>query len=103
MTPFEEINVPDTNAPVFCDNKVAIDIAYNQKIGNRSKYIHVAHHLVLEKGESRQISLLQIELADNWADIWINELLLVILQKLRTAIIDAKLRGMLDFGGYIII
>jgi hypothetical protein len=33
----EELNMPVTNAAMFCDNKAAIDIAYNQKIGDRSK------------------------------------------------------------------
>jgi hypothetical protein len=30
----EELNVPVTNAAMFCDNKATIDIAYNHKIGD---------------------------------------------------------------------
>jgi hypothetical protein len=60
----EELNVPVTNAAMFCDNKTAIDMAYNHKIGDRSKHINVTYHLVRENVESQWISLLQVESAD---------------------------------------
>jgi hypothetical protein len=56
---FEELNMPVTNAAMFYDNKAAIDIAYNHKIGDRSNHIDIAYHLVHENVESGQISLLQ--------------------------------------------
>jgi hypothetical protein len=86
----EELNVPVTNAAMFCDNKAAIDIAYNHKIGDRSKHIDVAYHLVRENVESGRISLLQVESAENLADICTKGLPQVTLRKLRTAIMDAK-------------
>jgi hypothetical protein len=52
MNTLEELNMPVTSAAMFCDNKTAIDIAYNHKIGNRSKHIDVAYHLVCENVES---------------------------------------------------
>jgi hypothetical protein len=48
----EELNVPVTNADMFCHNKAAIAIAYNCKIGDRSKHIDVAYYLVSENIES---------------------------------------------------
>jgi hypothetical protein len=90
MNALEELNVPVTNAAMFCDNKATIDIAYNHKIGDRSKHIDVAYHLVHENVESGQISLLQVESAENLANICTKGLLQVTLQKLRTPIMDAK-------------
>jgi hypothetical protein len=90
MNALEELNVLVTNAPMFCDNKAAIDIAYNLKIGDRSNHIHVAYHLVRENVESGRISLLQVESAENLADIRSKELPQVTLPKLRTPIMDAK-------------
>jgi hypothetical protein len=55
---------------------------------------------VPENVESGWISLLQIESAENLSDIWTKGLWSVTFPKLRTAIIDAKSEGMLDFGGY---
>jgi hypothetical protein len=49
----EELNVPVTNATIFCDNKPAINIAYNHTIDDRSKQIDIANHLVCENVESR--------------------------------------------------
>jgi hypothetical protein len=82
--------VPVTNAAMFCDNKAAIDIAYDHKIGDRSKYIDIAYHLVRQNVESGQISLLQVESAKNLADICTPGLPQVTLRKLRTAIMDGK-------------
>jgi hypothetical protein len=85
----EELNMPITNAAMFCDNKAAIDITYNHKIGDRSKHIDIAYHLEPENVESGRISLLQVESADNLADIYTKGLPQVTLRKLRTAIMDA--------------
>jgi hypothetical protein len=54
---------------MFCDIKVAIDIADNLKTGKRSKHINIAYHLVCEHGESGYISHLQVVLAKTLADI----------------------------------
>jgi hypothetical protein len=86
----EETNMPITNAAMFCDNQAAIDIAYNHKIGDRSKYIDIAYYLVRENIESGRISLLQVESAENLADICTKGLPQVTLRKLRTAIMDGK-------------
>jgi hypothetical protein len=86
----EELNMPVTNAAMFCNNKAAIDIAYIHIIGDRSKHIDVAYHLVHENVESGRISLLQVESAKNLADICTKGLPQVTLRKLRTAIMDAK-------------
>jgi hypothetical protein len=85
----EELNVPVTNGGMFCDNKATIDIAYNHKIGDRSKHIDVAYHLVRENVESGWISLLEVESAKNLADICTKGFAHVPLRKLRTAIMDA--------------
>jgi hypothetical protein len=47
----EELNMPVTNAAIFCDNKAAIVIAYNHKIGDRSKHFDIAYHLLCENVE----------------------------------------------------
>jgi hypothetical protein len=86
----EELNVPVTNATMFCDNKAAIDITYNHKIGDRSKHIDVAYYLVCENTESRQIALLQLKLAKNLANICTKGLPQMTLWKLRTGIMNAK-------------
>jgi hypothetical protein len=96
----EDLIVPVTNAAMFYNIKSAIDIAYNHKIGDRSKHIDVAYHLVHENIESGRISLLQIESDENLADICPKGLQQVTLRKLGTAIIDAIRGGILDFGGY---
>jgi hypothetical protein len=86
----EELNVPVTNAAMFCDNNSAIKIAYNHKIGDLFKHIDIAYHLVDENIESVRISLLQVESAENLADICTKVLPQVTLRKLWTAIMDAK-------------
>jgi hypothetical protein len=70
----EALNVPVTNAAMFCDNQAAIDIIYNHKIGDRSKHIDIAYHLVCENVESGRMSPLQVESAENLADICTNGL-----------------------------
>jgi hypothetical protein len=74
--------VPVTNATMFCDTTAAIDIAYNHKIGDLSKYIHIAYRSVCENVESRWISVLQVESAENLADIYTKGLPQVTLRKL---------------------
>jgi hypothetical protein len=86
----EELNLRVTIVAIFCHNKGAIDIIYNHKIGDRSKYIDIVYHLVCENVESGRISLLQAESAASLADICTNGLPQVTLRKLRTAIMDAK-------------
>jgi hypothetical protein len=86
----KEPNVPVTNAPMFCHYKAAINITYNHKIGDRSKHIEIAYHLVCENVESGRISLLQVESAEKLAEIWNKALPQVTLRKLQTAIMDAK-------------
>jgi hypothetical protein len=65
-----EINVPVPNDAMFCDNKAAINIAYNHKIDHRSKHIDVTCHLVHENVESSRISHLLVELGESLADIF---------------------------------
>jgi hypothetical protein len=60
--------VRGTNAAMFCDNKAAIDIAYNHKIGDLSKHLDIAYHLVRENVESARISFLQVKSAENLTD-----------------------------------
>jgi hypothetical protein len=48
----QEFYVPVTDAAMYWDNNTAIDIAYNHKIGNSSKHINVAYHLVPENVQS---------------------------------------------------
>jgi hypothetical protein len=89
-TALEELIVPVINAAMFCDNKAPIDIAYNQKIGDRSNHIDIAYHLVRENVKYGRISLLQVESGENLADICTKGLPQVTVWKLRTVIIDAK-------------
>jgi hypothetical protein len=67
-----------------------IDIAYNHKIGNRSKHIDVTYHLGCENVESGRMSLLQVESAEHLADIYTKRLPQVTLRKFRTVIMDTK-------------
>jgi hypothetical protein len=85
-----KLNVLVTNAAMFCDNKAAIDIAYNHKIGDRSKYIDVAYHLVRENVESGRICLLQVELDAILAYICTKGRSQITLRTLRPAIMDEK-------------
>jgi hypothetical protein len=82
--------VSNPNATMFCDYKAAIDIADNNKLGDRSKYIDIAYHLVHENLESSRIGLLQVDFAENLADICTTGLSHLTLLKLRTSIRDAK-------------
>jgi hypothetical protein len=86
----EELNMPVTNAAMFCDNKAAIDIAYNHNIGDHSKHIEISYQLVYANVESGRISLLQVLSVENLADICTQGLPPVTLRKLGTAIMDAK-------------
>jgi hypothetical protein len=96
----EELHLPVTNAAMLCNNKAAIKIAYNHQIGDRSKHIDIAYHLVREHIETGWISLLQVESAENLADVRTTRLPQLTLRKFWTTIMDAKRGGMLDFGGY---
>jgi hypothetical protein len=75
---------------MFYNNKATMDIACNHKTGDQSKHIDVSYHLVRENVESGRISLVWVELAENLADICTKGLPEITLQKLRTAIMDAK-------------
>jgi hypothetical protein len=99
----KELNIPVTTALIFCDKAATIDIPYNPKIGDQSKYIDVAYNLVYKNIESGQISLLQIESNENLANDYIKGVPQLTLWILRTAIMSAKYRRMLDFGRYFII
>jgi hypothetical protein len=61
--------MPVTNTAMFSDNKATIEIIYNHKIGDLSKYIDVAYYLVHENVESGQISQLQVESPESLDDI----------------------------------
>jgi hypothetical protein len=65
----EVLNVGVTNAAMFWDNIATIDIAYNHKIGDRSKHMDVAYSLVCENIQSGLMSIVQVESAKNLADI----------------------------------
>jgi hypothetical protein len=52
MNALEELDVLVTNAAMFYDNKATIDIADNHQIGDRSKHLNVAYHLVHENVDS---------------------------------------------------
>jgi hypothetical protein len=67
-----------------------IDMIYNHKTDDGFLNIDVADYLRYENVQSRWISILQVELAENWANICPKELQLVIVQKLSTAIMDSK-------------
>jgi hypothetical protein len=54
----EELNRLVTNATMCWDNQTNIHIPYNHQIGDQSKYIDVAYHVVYENVESAQISFL---------------------------------------------
>jgi hypothetical protein len=90
MTALEELNVPVTNAAIYCDIKAAIDIAYNQTIGDRPKHIDIAFHLVRDNEEPGRISLFLDESAENLGEICTKGLPQVTLKKLRTEIMDAN-------------
>lgn len=85
-----ELNIPIYNNAMFCDNKAAIDIAHNHKIGDRSKHIDIAYHLVREHVEKGHMTLLPVASADNLADICTKGLPQATLRKLRDAIMDGK-------------
>jgi hypothetical protein len=74
MNSLKELNGLVTNAAMFCYNMATIKMAYNHKIGHRSKYIDVAYHLVFEHFESRPISVCQVELAEILAEVFSKEL-----------------------------
>jgi hypothetical protein len=103
MNALQELDMPFTNTALLDNNTAPMDIAYNHKKGDQSKYIDVIYHKVHNNYESGWISLLEVKSDDNLGDICTKGCLLVTLRKLRTVIIDAKLWLMLDFGGYFII
>jgi hypothetical protein len=86
----DELNLQLTNAAMFCDDKATIDIAYNHKIGDRSKYVNVAYQLVRENVDPGKVCLLHVESAEYLANIWTKRLPQKTLRKLGTAIMDAK-------------
>jgi hypothetical protein len=66
----QELNVPVSNITIFSANRAPIDIAYNQKTGNRSKHIDTAYHLVCQNVQSGWIARHQVELAKRRAHIY---------------------------------
>jgi hypothetical protein len=72
------------------DNKAAINIADNHKIGDRSKHIDVAYALVYENIECGWITRLQAISPDNHANAYTKRQLQIILWKLRTTMKAAK-------------
>jgi hypothetical protein len=85
-----ELNALVTNTAMFCDNDPTIYIAYNHKTGDQSTHIDLAYHLVHEKVESGQISLLHVESGETMPVISTKELPPVTLWKARTVIMDPK-------------
>jgi hypothetical protein len=75
---------------MFCDNKTAINIAYNRKIGDQAKHINIVYHLVRENVDRGWTPHLPAEPAEHLTDIHTKVLPLVTLQQLRSAIMDTK-------------
>jgi hypothetical protein len=90
LNAFEEVSVQLTNITMFCHDQPVINIVYNHKIGNRSKHIAVAHHVVHKNIESGWISVLQVESTENGDNICTKGPPQVTLWKCRAAIMDAK-------------
>jgi hypothetical protein len=65
-------------------------MAYKFKIGDRSKHINIAYHLVCKNIKFRLISLLQVESGENLTNICTKLSSQVTLRKFRTAMMDAK-------------
>jgi hypothetical protein len=65
-TALKELNVPVTNAAMFCNNKATIDITYNHKMGDPSKRINIAYHLVHENVESRRFLSFRLNRLKIW-------------------------------------
>lgn len=84
----KELQSTPDNSAMFCDNKAAIDIAHNHRIGDRSKHIDVAFHFVRERVETGEVTLLQIESANNLADICTKGLPQVLLSRLRGKLLE---------------
>jgi hypothetical protein len=61
MTNNKELHVPITNAPILSNNQALINIVQTLQIGERSKHIDVAYHLVFKNIEYGQIALIQID------------------------------------------
>ena len=63
----EKIEYPITE---YCGNVVAIYLAYNTKISNRTKHVDTITHFVRHYGEDRTIKIKFVRSEDNDADIF---------------------------------
>lgn len=55
---------------IFCDNRGAADLAFNEAYHQRTKHIQVRHHFVRETIVNRQICLKTIDTNNMVADIF---------------------------------
>jgi hypothetical protein len=69
MKALGELNVPATNAAIYCDTKATIEITNNPKIRDQSKYTDISYHFISDNIESGWLYLCQVEWDENLATI----------------------------------
>ena len=68
----QELLKMDILTALFCDSNAAIDVAYNPKLNDGSKYIGVAYHFTREQIDKGNMSVMYLPSEENIADICTN-------------------------------
>jgi len=65
----KELHGPNFAAALACDNKRTLDLVYNPRISDRSKYIDVVYHHLRDSVKEGKLVIIHIPGKQNLADI----------------------------------
>ena len=70
----EDLQIYESNVPIFCDNITSIYLSKNPILHFRAKHIEIKHHFIIDYVQKGVIILKFIDTDHQWADIFIKPL-----------------------------
>ena len=66
----EDLQIFESNIPIFCDNTAAICLSKNPILHSRAKHIEIKHHFIRDYVQKGIVTLKFIDTDHQWADIF---------------------------------
>ena len=66
----EDLQIFESNIPIFCDNTAAICLSKNPILHSRAKHIEIKHHFIRDYVQKGIVTLKFIDTEHQWADIF---------------------------------
>jgi hypothetical protein len=97
----QELLMIDVPTALFCDSNAVIDVTYNLKLNNRSKYIDVAYHFTREQINKGNVSVMYVPSEENLVDICTKGMTRYVNDHLCSKIFESKREGVLKIQKYL--